>query len=168
MTNQVMTSINEKSKRKIINDRADRSAWNHFLIPIAVDRAITCHAVRMEQGCTRTRARQRAVGVVNETQLHAKGSSLGHCPTKVTSGLDMVIPHSSTDTFAPKPASQPVSQPRAGTLAFVVSRSFTHPLLFPSPVASRLECARLRLSRKPTITSELRARTTGISLITSP
>lgn len=47
----------------------------------------------------------RVVGVVNETQLHAKGSSLGHCPTKVTSGLDMVIPHSSTDTFA-KPASQ--------------------------------------------------------------
>lgn len=48
-----------------------------------------------------------AVGVVNETQLHAKGSSLGHCPTKVTSGLDMVIPHSSTDTFASQPRSKP-------------------------------------------------------------
>lgn len=39
-----------------------------------------------------TKEREREV--VNETQLHAKGSSLGHCPTKVTSGLDMVIPHS--------------------------------------------------------------------------
>lgn len=65
----------------------------------------------MEQGWTRKgEQHDRAVGVVNETQLHAKGSSLGHCPTKVTSGLDMVIPHSSTDTFA-KPASQPRTKP---------------------------------------------------------
>lgn len=35
---------------------------------------------------------------------HAKGSSLGHWPTKVTSGLDMVIPHSNGDTFAQRDA----------------------------------------------------------------
>lgn len=41
---------------------------------------------------------------VNETRLHAKGSSLGHWPTKVTSGLDMVILHSIGDTFASVPS----------------------------------------------------------------
>lgn len=126
-------------------DRVGQISAESFLsalISTAVDRAIGRYAAK--QNGARMRTRTESVtesGVVNETQLHAKGSSLGHCPTKVTSGLDMVILHSSTDTFAPKPAksvSQPASQPASLALEPSLSSflALPHPPSSHSPVAS--------------------------------
>lgn len=88
--------------------------------------------------------------VVNETQLHAKGSSLGHCPTKVTSGLDMVIPHSSTDTFARLFArilvSRQLSLSFSLALSLFLSRSLVLFLIFsPACPVRRRRVARLRV-----------------------